>query len=193
MTYHRPCNKSNTKGVTVEQKLLTLLEHMGWPTVFSGVRFARPLVFCVVFRRSLFVLLFFFCVVYPYSIHRLWLPFGIFKLFNLFLRIVNIYLSGFQTPSDQIFACRIIHCITWYYIMTVTSRFTFTTLNCLTPGKRVVTHIYICYVSWREEVTFWEIFPRIWEISRFARTTKVMFPGIISWGKHYFSIWMYFI
>ena len=83
--------------------------------------------------------------------------------------------------------------ITWYYIMTVTSRFTFTTLNCLTPGKRVVTHIYICYVSWREEVTFWEIFPRIWEISRFARTTKVMFPGIISWGKHYFSIWMYFI
>ena len=31
--------------------------------------------------------------------------------------------------------------ITWYYIMTVTSRFTFTTLNCLTPGKRAFTCI----------------------------------------------------
>jgi hypothetical protein len=151
MTYHRPCNKSNTKGITVEQKLLTLLEHMCWHAVFSGVCFARPLVFCVVFRRSLFVLLF-FCVVYPYSIHRLWLPFGIFKLFNLFLSIVNIYLSGIKTPSYQIFLCRIIHCITWFYIITVTSRFTFTTLNCLATGKRVF--IYICYLSWREKVTF---------------------------------------
>ena len=144
MTYHRPCNKSNAKGVTVEQKLLTLLEHMGWPTVFSGVCFARPLVFCVVFRRSLFVLLFFFCVVYLYSIHRLWLPFGVFKLFNVFLSILNIYLSGFQTPSYQISVCRIIHCITWFYINTVTSRFTFTTRNCLATGKRIF--IYIFYV-----------------------------------------------
>ena len=192
MTYHRPCNKSNTKGVTVEQKLLTLLEHMGWPTVFSGVRFARPLVFCVVFRRSLFVLLFFFCVVYPYSIHRLWLPFGIFKLFNLFLNIVNIYLSGIKTPSYQIFLCRIIHCITWFYIITVTSRFTFAILNCLATGKREFSYTYFMHHG-GNKLPFEKDFPRIREISKFVRTTNVMFPGAISWGKRYLSIWMYFI
>jgi hypothetical protein len=44
----------------VEQELLTLMEHMSSPPVFSGVRVDWSLVFCVVFCRSLFVLLSFF-------------------------------------------------------------------------------------------------------------------------------------
>jgi len=44
----------------VEQELLSFPEHMSSLTVFSGVRVARSLVFCVVFCRSLLVLLSFF-------------------------------------------------------------------------------------------------------------------------------------
>ena len=40
----------------VEQELPTLPEHLSLPPVFSGVRLARSLAFCVVFCRSLFVL-----------------------------------------------------------------------------------------------------------------------------------------
>jgi hypothetical protein len=45
----------------VKQELLTLLEHLNSPTVFSGLCVARSLVFYVMFCRSLFVLLFHFC------------------------------------------------------------------------------------------------------------------------------------
>jgi hypothetical protein len=44
----------------VEQELPTLPEHMSLPPVFSAVRVARSFVFCVVFCRLWFVLLFFF-------------------------------------------------------------------------------------------------------------------------------------
>jgi len=44
----------------VEQELLFLLEYLSSHPVFIGVRVARSLVFCVMFCRSLFVLLFFF-------------------------------------------------------------------------------------------------------------------------------------
>ena len=45
----------------VKQELLTLLEHLNSPTVFSGLCVGRSLVFYVMFCRSLFVLLFHFC------------------------------------------------------------------------------------------------------------------------------------
>jgi len=67
----------------VEQELLTLQEHMRSSLVFSGVRVAWSLVFCVMFCRSLFVVSpfsFGHCVVYS-SIYSFWLPFVIFKLF----------------------------------------------------------------------------------------------------------------
>jgi hypothetical protein len=53
----------------VKQELLTLPENMSSPPVFSGVRVARSLVFCVVFCRSLFVLLpfFYLAIVFCYS------------------------------------------------------------------------------------------------------------------------------
>ena len=44
----------------VEQELLTIWEHLRLSAVFSGVRVAKSLVFCVIFCRSLFILLFFF-------------------------------------------------------------------------------------------------------------------------------------
>jgi hypothetical protein len=44
----------------VKQELPTLPEHLSSPPVFSGVRVTRSLVLCVVFCRSLFVLLSFF-------------------------------------------------------------------------------------------------------------------------------------
>jgi len=46
----------------VEQELLTLLEHQSSPPVFSGVHVTRSLVLCVMYCRSLLVLLpLFFC------------------------------------------------------------------------------------------------------------------------------------
>jgi hypothetical protein len=44
----------------VEQELLALPEHMRSPWIFSGVRVAQSLVFCLVFWGSLFVRLSFF-------------------------------------------------------------------------------------------------------------------------------------
>jgi hypothetical protein len=69
-------------------------KHMGSPPVISGVRgVAQPLVFCVVFCRSLLALLsFFFCSLS--SIYGFWLPFGIFKLFlNTCLFLLGIVFS----------------------------------------------------------------------------------------------------
>jgi hypothetical protein len=60
----------------VEQELLTLQEHLRSSLVFSGVRVAWSLVFCVMFCRSLFVVSpfsFGHCVVYP-LIYSFWLP-----------------------------------------------------------------------------------------------------------------------
>ena len=71
----------------VEQGLLTSHEHLSSTPGFSWVLVTRSLVLCVMFCRSLFVILSFFsfghCVVYPSSIYVFWLNlwFGIFKLF----------------------------------------------------------------------------------------------------------------
>ena len=60
---------SDTTGDISEQELPTLPEHLSSTSLFSGVRVAQSLVFCVVFCRSLFVLLSFFhfshCIVCP--------------------------------------------------------------------------------------------------------------------------------
>jgi len=69
----------------MEQALLTLPEHLNSSPVFSGVRVARALVFCVVFCRSLFILLsFFFWSLYCLSFD-LRLQITLFGIFNLFL------------------------------------------------------------------------------------------------------------
>jgi hypothetical protein len=60
LSHTRVCNKSNTTVQDVEQKLITLPEHLISLPDFSGVRVARSLFFCVMFCRSLFVHLIFF-------------------------------------------------------------------------------------------------------------------------------------
>ena len=58
----------------VEQELLTFPDHLSSPQVFSGVRVARSLVLCVMFCRSLFVLLsLFFCPLCYLSFLDLWI------------------------------------------------------------------------------------------------------------------------
>jgi hypothetical protein len=44
----------------MQKELLTLPEHQSSPAMFSGVRVARSLIFCVVLCRSLHVMLSFF-------------------------------------------------------------------------------------------------------------------------------------
>jgi len=65
----------------VEQELPTLPEHLSLPPIFSGVHVTRPLVLCVMFCRSLFVLLCFTIVVSGLPFSDSDYPIGIFKLF----------------------------------------------------------------------------------------------------------------
>ena len=70
-------NNQYTWRILVEQQLATLPEHLGLLPVFSLVRVARSLVFCVVFCRSLFVLLSFlfrslYCLSFFFS--EFWSP-----------------------------------------------------------------------------------------------------------------------
>jgi hypothetical protein len=70
--------------------LLTLPEHLN----FGEVRVAQLVVFCVVFSRSLFVLLYFFLLAIMLSVLLQFTasdyPFGIFNVFDsLFLGIDN--------------------------------------------------------------------------------------------------------
>ena len=59
----------------MEQEILTLQQHLISPLVFSGVRVARSLIFCVVYCRWLFVLLsFFFWPLCCPLIYGFWLP-----------------------------------------------------------------------------------------------------------------------
>jgi hypothetical protein len=49
------------RGLPVEQEMFTLPDHPSSSPIFSGVHIARSLVLCVLFCKSLFVLLSFFC------------------------------------------------------------------------------------------------------------------------------------
>jgi len=63
-------------------KLFTLPEHINSLPVFSGVRVARSLVFCVVFCRSLFVLfLLAIVLLILLQLTNYDFLFGVFKLF----------------------------------------------------------------------------------------------------------------
>ena len=70
----------------MEQELPTLPEHLSSPPVVSGVRVIQSLALCVVFCRSLLVLLFFF----------FW-PLCCLSFFDLWILINPL---AFQTLSD---------------------------------------------------------------------------------------------
>ena len=79
------CRLTVTRRVShVEQELLSLPEHPSSPPVFSGVRVALSLVFCVMFCGcclSLRSFSFGYCVVCPSSIYGFWLSFWYLSLF----------------------------------------------------------------------------------------------------------------
>jgi hypothetical protein len=63
----------------------TLPEHFSWPLVFSEVRFAQSLVFCVVFCISLFILLSFLFEFYIHVVrfkHTLYIQMCFFIILN---------------------------------------------------------------------------------------------------------------
>ena len=104
---------SNTTGVTfgTNKELLTLPEHPSSPEVFWVFRIAWSLVFCVVFRRSLFVLLSFFfwlCIVCP-LIYSFWLPLcylqivlGRYVHWMVFFKVYDFfYRNVTETSSSQ--------------------------------------------------------------------------------------------
>jgi len=73
----------------VEQELLTLPEHLRSPPVFSGVRVAWSFVFCVVFSRSMFVLIsFFFCPLCCLSFSDLRILINLIGIFKLFFQMM---------------------------------------------------------------------------------------------------------
>ena len=73
--YQRVCSKSKATGALCGTGMLTPPEHLCSPPRFSGVRVARSLVSCVMFSRSLFVLLSFsFWPLYCLSFCDLRLP-----------------------------------------------------------------------------------------------------------------------
>ena len=63
----------------MEQELLNLPEHLSSPTVFSEVRVAQSLVFCVFCRFVLYLFVIVFSVLLRFTDSDY--PFGIFKLF----------------------------------------------------------------------------------------------------------------
>ena len=78
--------KATRRMAHVEQELLTLSENMNSPQVFSGVRVALSLVFCVMFCRLLFVVCSVVLCLWAIVLSVLrytasGYPFGIFKTF----------------------------------------------------------------------------------------------------------------
>ena len=70
---------TGTKGKIIIRNSKTNRQVSSCP-VFSGVRVPWSLVFCVMFCRSLLVLLsFFHCVFFPSSIYGFWLPLWYFQ------------------------------------------------------------------------------------------------------------------
>ena len=80
----------------VGQELFTLPGHMSLPSISSRARFARSLVFCVVFYRSLFVLIWLVFALSP--LIRLMDCDYPFCFFNLFTAIID---SSFVAQIEE--------------------------------------------------------------------------------------------
>ena len=112
--------------ILVEQELLTLPEHLRLPQVFNGVRITQSQVFCVMFCRSLFVLLSFFywplcCLLLLFTDSDC--PFGIFNLFY----------------SSNLLICAYVRYTQHIYRLVV---FTVFIYCCLNPS--CLMHLYLC-------------------------------------------------
>ena len=72
----------------VEEELIFLLEHLSSLPVFSGVRVARSLVFCVMFCWSLFVFFRLAIVLSVLLFTAFDYPFGVFKLLLIIMKML---------------------------------------------------------------------------------------------------------
>ena len=101
------CNWSNTMGVTSGAGFTYLSGAQELTSGCGGVHVAWPLVFCVMFWRSLFVLLSYgHCVVCPSSIYGFWLP--LWYLQTLLTQIplsVLVNTKRTSSPSHQYVTC----------------------------------------------------------------------------------------
>ena len=89
----------------VEQELLTLLEHLSSPPVFSGVRVTRSLVLCVCFVDRCLSIVLSVLLWYTDSDY----PFGIFKLFSNCITIDGVQDCKTEIVSPVLFY----HCISY--------------------------------------------------------------------------------
>jgi hypothetical protein len=82
VTYHRFSNKNNTMGGTSGAGTGYPIGSPEFIPLFNGVHITKSMVFCVVFCRSLCVLLSFaHCILVVLRLTASNYPFGIFKLF----------------------------------------------------------------------------------------------------------------
>jgi hypothetical protein len=98
MTCHRACKKNNTTGATCGAETAYTFGAFEFTPVFSGVRVARSLVFCVMFYRSLFAPL---CVfLWPLCCLSFDLRLLITHLVssNFSYHMQNLLVFSFQTP-----------------------------------------------------------------------------------------------
>ena len=88
----------------MEQELLTLLEYLPSPQFVSGVRVARSLVFCVMFCRSLFVLLSFFPLVIVFFDLQILITFLISSNSSYICNTAKCTLNNNQSINQSIYA-----------------------------------------------------------------------------------------
>jgi hypothetical protein len=102
------------KGASLHTSLFTLLEYLSSPSVISGIRAARSLVFCVEFCRSLFVLLslFFWPLCFLFLFRLRILITSLWYLHTLFIYCNNKDLC--EKPATLI-SCEFQRCFLLYY------------------------------------------------------------------------------
>ena len=115
----------------VEHELLILPGHLSWAPVFSGVHMAQTLVFCVLFCKSLFVIVFlFFCQLYWLSFYFgiLWSLYWLFFL-DLQLLIASLVSYGHCIVCSSIYS----YWLPLWYLMVIVLAvlLRFTATDCL--------------------------------------------------------------
>ena len=88
----------------VEEELPTLPEHLTSSLVFSRVRVARSLIFCVMFCRSLFVIFLFSHCIICTLIYGLWLPLWYLQTFLIPFKqnYINGRIITFAVPKSVV-------------------------------------------------------------------------------------------
>ena len=106
--YHRLSSSGSIarirrRFILVEQELLTIPKHLRLPLICCVVRVVHSLVFCVVFCRSLFVLLSFIghCIVCPSSFYGFWSSFWYLQTFLCIIYLYQIRVITKLTNSEQ--------------------------------------------------------------------------------------------